>query len=95
MSSLLLHPLTTVRTRFQQNQFYDGLEGQKYKSIPDIFNKTYAKEGIRGFYKGVVPMTLRTLPAQGLFFLVYENSKRIVAGIVNIPYPLEEKKKAK
>ena len=76
ISSAFLHPLTTVRTRYQQNQFFEGIEGQKYVGILDTFKKTYAKEGVKGFYKGIVPMTAKALPAQGLFFFIYENVKK-------------------
>ena len=75
LTSAVLHPLTTVRTRFQQSQITQAVDGGKYKSIPDIFVKTYRGEGIRGFFKGLVPMTLRTLPSHSLFFLAYENTK--------------------
>lgn len=80
LTSIFLHPLTTVRTRYQQNQ-YLGTEPhvEKYKSIPDIFKKTWKGEGLRGFYKGIIPMTLRTMPSQGLFFLAYENTKNYMS----------------
>lgn len=89
-ASIVLHPLTTVRTRFQQTQFYQGIDGQKYSSIRDTVVKTYKGEGVKGFYKGIVPMTLRALPSQGLFFLVYENTKKYMSGRLNIPYPEPE-----
>ena len=75
-ASLILHPITTVRTRYQQNQFVKGLEVEKYLSVRDIVSKTWSYEGVRGFYKGVVPMTMRSAPSQGLFFLVYESAKK-------------------
>lgn len=85
LTSILLHPLTTVRTRYQQSQYVQAaLHEQKYISIPDIFRKTYNLEGYRGFYKGLVPMTLRTLPSHSLFFLVYENTKNYMTKRMNI-----------
>lgn len=76
LASGLLHPLTTVRTRLQQNQFMESNpEALKYQGVGDIVKKTYAGEGLRGFYKGIVPLTVRTLPSHALFFLVYENLK--------------------
>jgi len=38
-------------------------------------------------------MTLRTLPSQGLFFMVYENSKRKMSKFLNIPYPADSNRK--
>lgn len=85
MTSVVLHPITTVRTRYQQTQFVQAaLHEQKYTSIPDIFKKTYSQEGYRGFYKGLIPMTLRTLPSHSLFFLVYENTKNYMTKRMNI-----------
>jgi len=87
---VILYPLTTIRTRFQQNQFLDGIEGEKYFSIRDIIRKTIQKEGFGGFYKGIVAMTLRTLPSQGLFFLVYENVKKGSSEMLGVPYQKSE-----
>ena len=80
LTSCVLHPLTTVRTRFQQNQFVEAELGQeKYKGIMDVVRKTYRGEGVRGFFKGIVPLTLRTVPSHGLFFLAYENTKAFMS----------------
>lgn len=84
LASIFLYPLTTVRTRFQQNQYVEGLQGQKYKSIRDVASKTWSQEGMRGFYKGMVPMLIRTMPIQGVFFNVYEMSKKFACFVVGI-----------
>lgn len=91
-ASLILHPLTTIRTRYQQRQFLEGVEGQKYLNVRDVVEKTWKNEGFRGFYKGVVPMTLRSMPSQGLFFLAYENSKRLGCGVLGVDYSDMSKK---
>jgi len=62
------------------------MEGEKYVSIRDIVQKTLKKEGWRGFYKGIVPMTMRALPSQGFFFLVYENVKKGSSSFLEVPY---------
>lgn len=33
LSSTVLYPFNTVRTRLMQNQKFDGLQGMKYKNI--------------------------------------------------------------
>lgn len=86
LASFVLYPLTTIRTRYQQNQFFSCLDGEKYVSIRDIVKKTFKNEGWKGFYKGIVPMTLRALPSQGLFFLVYENVKKGSSNFLEVPY---------
>lgn len=90
LTSVVLHPLTTVRTRFQQNQFVEAsataLQQQKYESIPDIVRKTWRGEGARGFFKGIVPLTFRTVPSHGLFFLAYENTKNFMSRELGIDH---------
>ena len=81
MAGMFQHPLTTIRTRIQQNQYNDVKIADKvvpkYEGYRDIIGKTWGTEGIKGFYKGIVPMTLRSAPAQGQFFLVYEWAKKL------------------
>ncbi len=37
------------------------------------FFRTYRREGVRGFYKGLLPGNLRVLPSVCITFVVYEN----------------------
>lgn len=37
------------------------------------------REGLRGFYKGLVPNVLRVMPQSALTFLVYESVMRVLA----------------
>ena len=50
LSSAVLYPFNTIRTRLMQNQHFEGLNGFKYENFKSCFNKTYNKEGVRGFY---------------------------------------------
>jgi solute carrier family 25 folate transporter 32 len=38
----------------------------------DVLRQTWNLEGVKGFYKGLVPNLLRVTPATGLTFVVYE-----------------------
>jgi solute carrier family 25 folate transporter 32 len=71
VASLSLYPLTLVRTRIQQNQYIEH-PNAKYVGASDVMKKTYQQEGIKGFYKGFLPGTLRALPANAIFFFFYE-----------------------
>ena len=74
--------MTTIRTRIQQNQFINGdeikdkskfiKENTKYKNLFDVTNKIWEYEGMKGFYKGVVPSLIRSTPSNALFFFFYE-----------------------
>ena len=81
LSGLLLYPLTTVRTRIQQNQFILNSHDEKYKGIIQIINRTLKQEGIRGFYKGLAPNILKGIPQRGIYFYCYELIKQKVFGI--------------
>lgn len=41
ISSVASHPLTTIRTRIQQNQFLHKSSEPKYQGIADIVGKIY------------------------------------------------------
>ncbi|KVI06132.1 Calcium-binding EF-hand [Cynara cardunculus var. scolymus] len=57
-----VYPLQVVRT-------------SAYKGMFDVFMRTYQKEGVRGFYKGLVPNLLKVVPAASITYLVYETMK--------------------
>lgn len=59
------YPLQVVRTRLQdQHQHYNG--------FIDVIKKTYEREGISAFFKGVIPALYRVIPASCLTFVTYE-----------------------
>ncbi|XP_057590766.1 mitochondrial folate transporter/carrier [Hippopotamus amphibius kiboko] len=60
------YPYQVVRARLQdQHMFYSG--------VLDVITKTWRKEGIGGFYKGIAPNLIRVTPACCITFVVYEN----------------------
>jgi solute carrier family 25 (mitochondrial folate transporter), member 32 len=78
-SGLILYPLTTVRTRIQQNQFIQGRTDEKYRGVGQIISRTFHQEGISGFYKGLTPNILKGIPQRGLYFYFYEILKQALA----------------
>ncbi|KAI1299940.1 hypothetical protein EDD11_006342 [Mortierella claussenii] len=69
-----VYPLSLVRTRLQAQG--TPHHPQTYTSTLDVFRKTYEKEGIRGFYKGMIPTLTKVVPAVSISYVVYEYSKR-------------------
>lgn len=47
----------------------------EYKNTRDCILKTFALEGIHGFYKGMVPNVCRSVPAVGISYVVYEKAR--------------------
>ncbi|XP_068937223.1 solute carrier family 25 member 32 [Petaurus breviceps papuanus] len=68
------YPYQVVRARLQdQHIFYEG--------VLDVIKRTWRKEGIIGFYKGIVPNLIRVTPACCITFLVYENVSHFLRGL--------------
>ena len=52
-----------------------GRTGQ-YKNFIDCAQKIHARDGLRGFYRGIVPGLIGVVPYAGIDLCVYEVSKR-------------------
>lgn len=76
VSSLLSHPLTTIRTRYQQEQYLTEEKGPKYSGNYDIMAKLMKEEGLRGFYKGFGVNMVKGFLQRGIYFYCYELAKR-------------------
>ena len=66
------YPFTTIRTRIQQNQYFEGSNEAKYRNSLDVAWKMAKYEGLGGFYKGLMANILRGIPQRGLYFYLYE-----------------------
>ncbi|KAI1795191.1 mitochondrial carrier [Ganoderma leucocontextum] len=68
-----VYPLNLVRTRLQAS----GSSGhpERYTGIFDVVQKTYARDGWRGFYRGLLPTLAKVVPAVSISYVVYESSK--------------------
>ena len=78
----IMHPLDLVKTRLQLGKSH-------YSGLGDVFQQTYSKEGIRGFYKGkdfsktfgtvtflgIIPPILAETPKRATKFFTFEQYK--------------------
>ena len=69
------YPLDVIKSKMQSDGFG---KGQKYKSMRDCFGQTYRAEGLRGFWKGIVPTLLRAMPVSAGTFAVVEMTMRAI-----------------
>ena len=61
------YPFDVVKSKMQS----DGFGAQrKYLNMRDCFAKTYAREGVMGFWKGIGPTLLRAMPVSAGTFAV-------------------------
>lgn len=61
------YPLDVVKSKMQSDGF--GAQ-QKYAGMVDCFKKTFAAEGLGGFWKGIGPTLLRAMPVSAGTFVV-------------------------
>jgi len=87
IATTLLYPFTTIRARVQKRQYtlaelkmLNRGEGKEiiYTSVWDCLVKTMKNEGIRAFYKGYLINIIRVAPAQGIFFLLFEFTQKLL-----------------
>eukprot|EP01080_Neovahlkampfia_damariscottae_P001303 gene1303-11387_t len=61
-----VYPIDLVKTRMQNQR-----EGHRlYKNSGDCFKQIYAKEGLRGFYRGLVPQLVGVTPEKAIKLVV-------------------------
>ena len=69
-----VYPLNLVRTRLQAS----GSSGhpERYTGPMDVVRRTYARDGWRGFYRGLFPTLAKVVPSVSISYVVYEQSKK-------------------
>lgn len=64
----ITYPYQVVRARLQNNA-----TAHLYPNIRTCVRRTFANEGLRGFYRGLATNLVRVLPGNCVTFVVYEN----------------------
>jgi len=84
VASCVAYPHEIVRSRLQDAGHARSLQQQsstpstkfrEYRNVRDAVKTIANEEGIRGFYRGLIPALLRTVPAAVLTLLSYEKIK--------------------
>lgn len=65
-----VYPLNLIRTRLQASG--TPAHPMLYASFFDAAMQTYQKEGVRGFYRGLLPSLAKVVPAVSISYVVYE-----------------------
>mmetsp|Transcript_16179 Transcript_16179/g.35296 ORF Transcript_16179/g.35296 Transcript_16179/m.35296 type:complete len:208 (-) Transcript_16179:177-800(-) len=82
ISKFVVYPLDTVKKRMQAQVLRTTLSSTsalKYTGILNCFSSIYAHEGLKGFYRGIVPTTAKSVAATALTFAAYEGVKDFMA----------------
>jgi solute carrier family 25 folate transporter 32 len=84
IAACVAYPHEIVRSRLQdagharrlnQQSSTSSTNFREYKNVRDAVKTIAREEGIRGFYRGIIPALLRTVPAAVLTLLYYEKIK--------------------
>ncbi|KAJ2773893.1 hypothetical protein IWQ56_000818 [Coemansia nantahalensis] len=70
LASVITYPHEVLRTRLRQPPDEHGVV--KYRGLVRSARIIFAEEGLRGFYGGLTPHLLRTVPNASIMFLAYE-----------------------
>lgn len=91
MSTIVSYPIQLVMIKLQQEQYsgtilkksgeVNGNQGDRrfFSSSWECVKTVFEKEGVRGFYRGFTLQLLRTLPGNGLFFILYEGTLKLIS----------------
>jgi solute carrier family 25 (mitochondrial thiamine pyrophosphate transporter), member 19 len=80
-AKLVTLPLDNAKKRMQiQGQLDVGGISNKppYTGIADCLAKSYAREGIRGWFRGLSPSLIKAAPNSAITFAAYESAKRFI-----------------
>jgi solute carrier family 25 folate transporter 32 len=70
-ATIMTYPYQVIRSRLQNQR--DGTTScPLYRGVLDVIRQTWKYEGLRGYYKGLVPTVVRVTPASCVIFVVYE-----------------------
>ncbi|KAF1864838.1 hypothetical protein Lal_00031801 [Lupinus albus] len=70
----MMHPVDTIKTRMQSQAILDGILNQK--SILQMVQSVWRADGLRGFYRGVIPGITGSLATGATYFGVIESTKK-------------------
>lgn len=72
---MVIYPIDLIKSKMQTDGFTP--DTRQYRSSWECARKTYAKEGIRGFYKGFNACILRAGPVNAATFVAFEFAMRL------------------
>lgn len=80
VSKIIVYPIDTIKKRMQEQAVF-GPSGDTYEGTVDCLLKMSRKEGIRSFYRGLIPSVWKTGIATGLSFSLYRYTKNCLEAL--------------
>lgn len=85
VASFTAYPHEIVRSRLQdagharQRLESPSTSVREYRNVRDAIQTIAREEGLRGFYRGILPTLLRTVPAAVITLLSYEKMREYLS----------------
>lgn len=84
IAGVFVCPLDVVKTRFQATS-----QQYHYTGFLDALKTILRDEGVKGLYRGVIPVTVGYLPTWAIYFTIYEKAKNFYPGLLKRKFGLE------
>lgn len=72
------YPLDVMRRRMQMQGFVQADHIVHHSNLVDATRHLWAHEGLPGFYRGLLPNTLKVVPVVSVSFVCYERTKHLL-----------------
>ncbi|KAI7908097.1 mitochondrial carrier domain-containing protein [Cokeromyces recurvatus] len=72
-----IYPMDAIKSKIQTDGF--DTHTRQYSSTLDCARKTFAKEGVPGFFRGIGPCLLRAAPVNAVTFMGFEMAMRVLS----------------
>lgn len=73
---MVTYPITLLRIRRQGQvvplPHIDQIKAHPLLPVPQMIKEIWHREGLAGFYRGLIPNMLKVVPAVSISYLVYE-----------------------
>ncbi|KYQ92061.1 mitochondrial substrate carrier family protein [Tieghemostelium lacteum] len=80
LASSILYPFQLIKTRLQdERNIPKDNKTRIYNGTIDTAKKIFKSEGIAGFYRGLIPNTLKVIPNSSITLMAYEEIKQLIA----------------
>ncbi|EGW32805.1 uncharacterized protein SPAPADRAFT_60150 [Spathaspora passalidarum NRRL Y-27907] len=83
LAGVAVCPLDVVKTRLQAQGDAIAYMPSKYNGFWHTLKTILAEEGVRGLYRGLVPITIGYLPTWTIYFTIYEKGKKVFPSILH------------
>jgi len=77
-ATVVTYPYQVVKSRLQRQSPTEARAEASYLGVVDCVQKTWAREGLRGFFRGLAANVSRVAPSAGITFLVYEEMLKLL-----------------